>query len=421
MYLKKLDRFFSIHFDLKLFIIIATLTYLLAYKLSDYIADFKTIKKKSRSDIIFLSIFFIMLFIPMSHINQKEISKNENRTLAEWEPLLKENYEINYNFGKSFNNWFNDRFLTRNELICLNRKIKILFSDNIYAEGSRYFNKKNYWAFNKDWVATNSYQKEFQKFEYNIRKLNDFCNRHGIKLYILIAPPTSEVYEKEFKETTGIKNIVNNGEDFAQYMKNKDLDIIVSPLKELIAAKNNNPYTKGDVHWNEYGAFIAYQKLMKRIKHDFPKINILKEDDFKITKDIYSQTDYMNYPTEGNLYRELQIDKKYLNTEYSHFEYKGTEEVKRTKKKIDYSDENTYNKNSINPQTVYMIGNSYEECLAEFIIPSFKQVVKVRFNNYDSRELQMSRFEDDILKNKPNILILVILSNETQLKNLYTE
>ena len=81
-YKKTLNVKSSIKFDFKLFVIILILTFLLSYKLSDYVADFKSVKEKSRIEILFLTIFFIFLFIPMSNINQGDISKNENRTLA---------------------------------------------------------------------------------------------------------------------------------------------------------------------------------------------------------------------------------------------------------------------------------------------------------------------------------------------------
>lgn len=79
----------------------------------------KNIDKQSRIDIIFLTIFFTFLFIPMSKINQDEISSQENRMLAKWQPLINEDREINYNFGKDFNEWFNDRFYLRNNMLYL--------------------------------------------------------------------------------------------------------------------------------------------------------------------------------------------------------------------------------------------------------------------------------------------------------------
>lgn len=411
----------SIKFDFKVFIIILVLTYLLAYKLTNYIADFKTVLRKSRIDIIFLTVFFVFLFIPMSRINHDEISQVENRTLAKWYPLIKENNEINFDFGKNFNEWFSDRFAYRINFIELNRLIKLKLITNIYSESPRYFNKKNHWAFNSEWTA-NYVTKDFDFSEYlnQIIKLKNFCNKNNIKLYILIAPPTSEVYEEEFKATTNIKAINNIGEDFSNYAKMRNFNIIVSPLNELKSAKTEFPYTKGDVHWNEYGGYIAYQKLMKRIKCDFPNLKILKDSDFNISKTVYSKTDYNNYPSNGNIYRELNISDKYLDTEYNHYQYKKTENINRIL--LDMPDEKAFNIASNNPQTIYIIGNSYEECLADFLIPSFKSTVKRRYNTKGNGKLQISRFRKDIIANKPDILVVVLLSHRIDdLKDLLME
>ncbi|MGN0192957.1 MAG: hypothetical protein ACI4CY_05490 [Candidatus Gastranaerophilaceae bacterium] len=102
-YKKTLNVRTTIKFDFKLFVIILVLTYLLAYKLSNYVADFKSVKEKSRIDILFLTIFFIFLFIPMSKVNKDEISLYENRTLAKWKPFITQDGAINYDFGKDFN------------------------------------------------------------------------------------------------------------------------------------------------------------------------------------------------------------------------------------------------------------------------------------------------------------------------------
>ncbi len=396
---------------------IVILTCLLAYKLTGCGAIFKTIQNKPLADTIFLTIFFVFLLIPMSRINMSDISLQENRTLAKWQPLINENHKINFEFGKNFNDWFNDRFRLRNLFISSNHHIRFNLSNTIYKEPPRYFNKNSYWTFNTDWVSIKSDGKNFTQIINNIDLLKNFCDRNNIKLYILLAPTTSEVYDKEFTQTTGIKRIINNGEDFVKYTDDST-DFVISPLNELKAAKPYNPYTKGDVHWNHYGAYIAYLKLMQRIKTDFPDIQVLNKDAFKITKSMYSKTDYDNYPTNGNLYKELQIPDKYLDTEYYYFTYKKQSNIQTTKSNV--SDVKTYNNNYTNKYSAYMIGDSYEENLSDFIIPTFHKVIKRRYNNSGSKALRFSKFKDDIIKEKPDILIITIVSFElSKLKDMF--
>ena len=113
-------------FDIKLLIVIAVLSFLLAYKLTSYLADFKTLNNASRMDIVFLLLFFAILFIPMSNIDKKTVkSEKENRNLAKYKPFIYKN-SINFNFGNDFDNWFSDRFFLRNYITESFSKLKIL-------------------------------------------------------------------------------------------------------------------------------------------------------------------------------------------------------------------------------------------------------------------------------------------------------
>lgn len=111
-------------FDGKLFIIIITLAYMVCYKLVQYLARFKIIENNSRIDIVFVVCVIAFMFVPVLHINRDEISVQENRTLAKYVPLIDDDSgAINYNFGKDFESWFNDRFFGRKQFIKTSKKL----------------------------------------------------------------------------------------------------------------------------------------------------------------------------------------------------------------------------------------------------------------------------------------------------------
>ena len=87
-YKEKLPVRSGIKFEALPFIIIAILGYLLSYKLTSYLADFKTEKKYSRIDIVFLAVCTVIMFLPMIHISDAKKSDAENRNLAVWKPLI---------------------------------------------------------------------------------------------------------------------------------------------------------------------------------------------------------------------------------------------------------------------------------------------------------------------------------------------
>ena len=130
------------HFDLFILLIILICSFLLGVKITSYLADFKNIKEKSRIEIVFLGIFFILAIIPALYINKDEKSKSENRILATYKPLI-ENNRINTTYGKDFENFFNDRFNCRHTIISNYHFIKAVFSIQHYETDTLIYSKKH--------------------------------------------------------------------------------------------------------------------------------------------------------------------------------------------------------------------------------------------------------------------------------------
>ncbi|MBQ4647448.1 MAG: hypothetical protein IJB79_08885 [Candidatus Gastranaerophilales bacterium] len=419
LYQKELKLRSSIKFDFDIFVIILILTYLISYRLSSYIAIYKNVENKSGIEIGFLIIFFTLLFIPISNINQEDFSKQENRSLAKWEPFIKDG-EINFEFGKNFDKWFNDRFSQRKNIIFIYNNLLNKLNKNYYKLNKIYFNKTTNWAYQYSWFMLNPVKNsEFNIYKNNIKKLYDFCNKNNIKLYILIPPGSGQIYPEEVKPF-----IVNNEkykiEDFQNeindYLKN---DIVIYPFKESKeASKKDYIFPKSDPHWSEYGAFIGFECLMKRIKKDFPNLILPKTTDYNIKKHNQIITDFPHTYRLGYFYESLNI--KELKESYITYQHKKEKELKTLKKEND-----TYLEDVFFPQgndlKVYMVGSSFSENLFLFARYSFKNVYKRRYNAPSGgMELKIARWEEDILKIKPNILIITIQTNAiNQFKELY--
>ena len=310
----------SIKFDFKIFIIILILSYLLTYKLSDYIADFKAVKGKSRIEIIFLTIFFIFLFVPLSNINVQEISHKENRTLAKWYPIIKENNEINFNFGKNFNEWFNDRFCLRDELISYN-DAKLLISRNWKTKDV--IKGKNEWLFLGWKEATDCYSNsvlftgdELAKIYKYLNDINNYCKKHNKKFYVYIAPDKSKIYEEFY--TDSIKKISNESktEQLIKHIKqNSDIKIIY-PKDALISSKKEGIlYWKTDTHWNELGAYYGYSALLNEINKDFKTLKLYKITNYSEeihNGDLYNMSPSLLRKPDSTLYKIPEI-KNYEN------------------------------------------------------------------------------------------------------------
>lgn len=248
--------------------ILSILSFLFFYKINDYIANFKTLENNSRIDILFLLIFFIWLFIPMSHISNENNLKIEHRKSAEFKNFIIDD-NINYEFGKNFNDWFNDRFFLRDDLVELFNKTSV----SLLKENSRAYIDKD-WIFTKN-EPINKVTKEDMD---SLIEFNKFCEQNGIKLYILIVPTKNDVY---FSKKSHI--IQNKGQQDFQYMLDgyKNELKIVYPYDKLIQHKKDDyMYFKTDHHWTDNGAYIGYSELMKIIKKDFNSVKVQTPDDY---------------------------------------------------------------------------------------------------------------------------------------------
>lgn len=420
-----------VHFEFFIFTIIFICGYLLSLKLTEYLAGFKNLKQKSRIEIIFLTVFFSLLYIPMSHINHDEISSQENRTLNAYKPLFLENYKINYNFGNNFNSWFNDRFYLRNKLINLYQKF--IYSATS-SDKDTYNNSKGM----IDKTSDNFYlYPDFQKIKIDVARenfiplyeFNDWCKKHNIKCYILITPPKVVIYKP--KSSYLIENDLH--EQFLKFIdtiqKEGKLKVIY-PYSALYEAKDKESmFFKTDHHWTDDGAFIGYKELMKVIKKDFPNIRVLNENDFNYSYNNLVRGDFERSFYYGVTARTMGIPDlaKYHKTKYRFYTFKNINNIKKNVIDDNYHKDKIYYYDKGANYRVIQIGTSQNENLTEFIPPTFKNVKRIRNSNVkgvknsDTFKI-MKRYEKEMLDYKPDIIILgITYHNIEYLRDLFNK
>jgi len=411
--------------DIFLLISIIVLTFLLAYKLTSYLADFKNIQNQSRIEIIFLTIFIVFLFIPMSHINQDEKAKGENRYLAKLKPFIK-NKEINYDFGKDFNEWFNDRFALRKELISVNNFVSCMVNQVCEARTGKLYKKANivtdssYFGIKKDGYRA----EDFEVYAKNLNKLNSYCNRNNIKLYLLIVPRRADFFDYKFPDIKTIEP--DKAEEAIEYLQKNTNVKIVFPKQALYEANKTTPvFFKTDHHWSKKGAYISYLELMKTIQKDFPNVKILEEKTLSTYSDKKVQYWWNADFTDGQGLEHLKLpkfmNKKILDTDYLYYKNPNSDKLK-TGTFTDLTDtcgfdEEFYYPEGSNLRTM-LIANSFGRNLVEFLPYSFKNTIRF-YDNY--RQLNFEKYESMIKEYKPNIIIINFQSAYlTNLSKLYT-
>jgi len=390
-------------YDVLLLITLFTLFFLLYFKILAWLMKLKWVQNKSRIDIVFLTVFFILLFLPMLHISDAEKSEQENRMLAKYTPLIDYRGGYNLKYGKNFDAWFSDRFWGRDELVKVYYKIKKINRYIITAKASKL---KNDWYFNNNDLSTLTIS-EKQKVQYkkNIQYLLQFCKENNIKCYMEIVP-AKIYYAKDGLINNKLKEYNDTLPQFIKYIKETLNFEIIYPLDELKEAdKSDYVYFKTDHHWTDWGAYIGYQALLKQLKKDFPDIYEAKEGDFDISysKKVRAEADrkYWQGHTCNLLHQNqdcsLNIDYKYYDGKNKHINA------------ISYGEFH----NSDGKYKALLIGNSFTENFKPFLVYSFKDIKRFRCNIAPNDNLKLSRWKKEILEFKPDVLILLFQEGYT--------
>ncbi len=407
------------HSPVLVFISFSILSFLLSYKITDYIADFKTVKHNSRADIIFLLIFFILLCIPPSHISKDKIAKGENRTLAKKPVLIDKNArrQLNLNYGNEFNEFFNDRFYLRNKIIRLNTVIDCTLSTTYCINKQYTFYKKGNLIYSGSYFGLSKIRKDKQEvletYADNVNKLQKFCDDNKIKLYILIVPRQSEFFDYPLSEK---RNYLPDGaEEVLEYLRNNTGTKFIYPKDEMKEANKETPvYFKTDHHWTKKGAYVGYYELMKEIKKDFPNAPVLEESFLEKYYDNRVSAHWNQELNNGQSFKHLCLPERYaekiLDTPYLYYKNPNVSKLKTDVKLAPIpeignkgeQDHQFYYPDGLDKK-VMVIGNSFAANLVEFLPYSFKYTVRY-YDNY--RYMKLETYEEVFREYKPDILII---------------
>ena len=236
----------------------------------------------SKSYFILPCLFFAILLAPIcdSILKLDKTANRENRNFAKYPTLTSNNIS---NYPKELNNYLTDNFGFRKLLIECNGNIK----KDIFKTGS-----KKHIVFGKDgwlFLSSSSGEGDLMFNDYTHRnllsqnKLDKVCkiyksrylklDRQRIKYYRGFYPNKHTIYPEMLPLRAQYCKIgdISLVDQVIDKMK-EDYKIEIIDFREDLFDKKDefSLYLKGDTHWNEMGAFIAYRKLIKTLSKDFP-------------------------------------------------------------------------------------------------------------------------------------------------------
>ncbi len=224
----------------------------------------------------FLVLILLPLFTVFAPLIEIHKESSEKRQLARL-PVLE--LRSLGEFPARYDTWYREHFGFRQELFRWNSwtHIKVL---NASPMSDKLVVGKNGWLFQYNADVDGDYRGRilytFDQLE-GIRRIYENRQRwlaaYGIRYYILVPPLSGnlnrEHMDDRFHRVSNSTWLDQVKDHFDKYSTVELIDM----RQDLIAAKKEREvYFKTDIHWNPYGAYFGYRKLIERVQHDIPAI-----------------------------------------------------------------------------------------------------------------------------------------------------
>jgi len=348
-----------------------------------------TYESRGREVILTLS-FLLIIFLPtISYLSPAfgTDASLENRRLAQ-KPEFKFSNILHY--AGQFTDYFKDQFAFRNLLVQANSLFMVKFLHASPLSEKVIVGRQN-WLFLSGDKVIDDYkgvdtlgEKSLLIIRQNLRDKAEWFARNGMKYYLIIIPEKSQIYPEYLP--TSVKKIrqTSKYEQLVRYLKN-DASIVFIDVRErlLNEKKNKAVYYKTDTHWNDRGAFAAYQEIVNRISKDFPNVHPRAFLN-------YSVADFVG--RGGDLSRMVSIA-PYSNDEYSFFLPNFENSAATIPYSYPYTDINVDAKQSVDttqPKLV-MYRDSFSISLIPFLSQNFSKSIYLWTPTHDYAMMQAEK------------------------------
>jgi hypothetical protein len=363
---------------------------------------------------IFIILFFGSIYFPLvDHLIPivKPVTSNENRALAGFPepdtcdidkiPLYLENYLV-------------DRLGTRNNMIRFYNQLNI-FVFKSSPSGIKAFIGKNNWLFFsgeelRTYTGTELFKEnELEEFKTEMLRRQKIIASYNARLLIAIVPNKATIYPEYMPEHLVKSDHYGYGRQMHQYLKKNGL-----PVVDLYTALEQSKgacdlYFKTDNHWNDLGAFVACNSIVRELKLDLPGLELLDTSEYPIRP---------SKESAGDVAKMLSIEDETTDMNYSPTPAKGYKSKLNDQKKYevikDFPYPSEYEQVYIQSDTtlpnILLIRDSFGKRLIPYLAERSRNCTAI----FDSWHYGLN--EAIIKDSKPDVVIYLIL--ESQLKNV---
>ncbi len=239
---------------------------------------------------ILIAVFALMLAIPavrMLTTPFETYSTAEKRKLAVI-PEIRFNSKLLNEFPRKFENFFNDHFGHRKAFLRFYNYTKVVWFKQ--SPNKTFLVGKDDWLFLgmpdvvKDFRGMTKLSNE-QKNSWADRLMQKerFFRQKGVQYLFVVEPDKKTIYPEYYPDHINQLHSFSKRYQLTTHLPKETASYFLDLTEPLLKAKNyERLYFKTDSHWNDVGAFVAYQSIIKKINQWYPEISIIQRSNLVI-------------------------------------------------------------------------------------------------------------------------------------------
>lgn len=364
---------------------------------------------------LFIVVIFFSITDKMFTITH-DITNSENRSITPNPKLDINHLDV---FPSKYELYFNDIFTLRNYLIKQYNNVVINYFKKSPVPGMVIFGKKDWLYYGDKHLGVYRGTEHFTNDELVIMKKEllyryEYLKKRNIKYYLVILPTKYTIYPEFVPES--ITKLYNKTiADQLIETFNGDIPFrIIDTRSSLLEAKKRNIrlFQKTDGHWNSAGAYFAYHKISENLKKDFPEVQTVEFEDYKVDSVWEKGGDLTKILGTYDVAKENQI---FLKENFKSLGFRGTEmnyDPKGFPTKADYEIV------CINPKNKKLKGLIIRDSFTGFMVQFLQQDFYKSVYIFDRWEYGLN--EEILEQEKPDVFMNIVVECQlkTFLKNL---
>jgi hypothetical protein len=282
--------------------------------------------------------------------------------------------------------------------------------------GGVVYDKQSQWMFNLSQIDNRDLAPEINdKVIESLKGFNDFLSSNNIKFYVMVIPSKADVYRKDlnfYKTVQGVQyeSLIN------RLAGQRDYPFLFLYDELVEGAKSDYVFFKTDHHWTDWGSYLGYKALMKRVQQDFSNASVASIDDFKKYQSNLVRSDwdrsFHRGVTTGALRMSAIPYSDFLKTPYTYYDPINEPDFSIDKEGL-FQFKHFKNKKIDNFRAIFC-GTSMNEDLMQVAPQSFSDLLYIRLNEnglkmgWQDKCRILKLYKNKILTFKPDVFVLSI-------------